>query len=216
MIGKDILSRFNFEEMTMMRELNFDMNEKLFHNQDKTFALAGSVSPMAFKGDTGSNAKYSLFNKRDGNTSIGLGVAFTDVRSDDEQDGNSRVESSYQLVLPMGYKMGNLNMITSPRIGYARGSYGSFDGRRDRSYGKRVDREKRHGGALCGCGLPILSSRPHSLARYEELQQDPTLSACQLCELLVQIPRLLLAERSVVRRQARRVASARPALSRNG
>ena len=121
--GKDMLSRFNFEDMTMMRELNFDMNEKLFHNKEQHFALAGSVSPMAFKGDTGSDARYSLFNKRDGNTSIGLGVAFTDVRSDDDHNNNSRSETSYQLILPMGYKTHGFNLMTSPRIGYARGTY---------------------------------------------------------------------------------------------
>ena len=121
--GKEMLSRFNFEDMTMMRELNFDMNEKLFHNKEQHFALAGSVSPMAFKGDTGSNARYSLYNKRNGNTSIGLGVAFTEVRSDDENENNNRSETSYQLILPIGYKTHGFNLITSPRMGYARGSY---------------------------------------------------------------------------------------------
>ena len=58
MTGKEMLSRFNFEDMTMMRELNFDMNEKLFHHQEKAFALAGSVRPMAFRGDNGSDARY--------------------------------------------------------------------------------------------------------------------------------------------------------------
>ncbi len=128
--GRDMLSRFNFEDMTMMRELNYDMNEKLFHNKEQHFALAGSVSPMAFKGDTGSNARYSLFNKRDGNKSIGLGIAFTDVRSDDTHEDNDRHETSYQLILPLGYRAGGFNLVTSPRIGYARGTYDrtGFDG----------------------------------------------------------------------------------------
>ena len=121
--GKDMLSRFNFEDMTMMRELNFDMNEKLFHNPEQHFALAGSVSPMAFRGDTGSNARYSLYNKRDGNKSIGLGIAFTNINSDDSHDDNARQETMYQLILPMGYKTHGFSLMTSPRIGYARGNY---------------------------------------------------------------------------------------------
>ena len=128
--GKEMLSRFNFEDMTMMRELNFDMNEKLFHNKEQHFALSGSVSPMAFRGDNGSNARYSLYNKRDGHKSIGLGVAFTNVRSDDTHDNDNRSETMYQLILPIGYKTHGFNLVTSPRIGYARGTYDrtGFDG----------------------------------------------------------------------------------------
>ena len=150
--GKDMLSRFNFEDMTMMRELNYDMNEKLFHNKEQHFALASSVSPMAFKGDTGSNAKYSLYNKRDGNTSIGLGVAFTDVRSDDDHDNNDRKETSYQLILPMGYKTHGFNLLASPRIGYARGTYDriGFD---DKTYDGTI--EKRVFGLMNEARYPI-------------------------------------------------------------
>lgn len=150
--GRDMLSRFNFEDMTMMRELNFDMNEKLFHNKEQHFALAGSVSPMAFRGDTGSNARYSLFNKRDGNKSIGLGIAFTDVRSDDDKDSNNRSETSYQLILPMGYKAGGFNLVTSPRIGYARGTYDrtGFD---EKTYDGTI--EKRVFGLMNEARYPI-------------------------------------------------------------
>ena len=150
--GKDMLSRFNFEDMTMMRELNFDMNEKLFHNKEQHFALAGSVSPMAFRGDTGSNARYSLFNKRNGNTSIGLGVAFTNIRSDDAHDKDNRQETSYQLILPMGYKTHGFNLVTSPRIGYARGTYDrtGFD---DQSYDGTI--EKRVFGLMNEARYPI-------------------------------------------------------------
>ena len=139
--GQDMLSRFNFEDMTMMRELNFDMNDKLFHNKEQSFSLAGSVSPMAFKGDTGSNARYSLFNKRQGKFSLGLGVAFTDVRSDDDHNDNARSETMYQLVVPMGYKTHGFNLVTSPRLGYARGSYDrtGFEGKSyDGTIEKRV------------------------------------------------------------------------------
>ncbi|MBR6412251.1 MAG: autotransporter outer membrane beta-barrel domain-containing protein, partial [Alphaproteobacteria bacterium] len=121
--GREMLSRFNFEDMTMMRELNFDMNEKLFHNKEKSFALAGFVSPMAFRGDTGSDARYSLYNKRDGKWSVGLGIAFTNVRSDNAHDDDDRRDTMYQMVVPVGYRTHGFNLMTSPRIGYARGKY---------------------------------------------------------------------------------------------
>ncbi len=150
--GKDMLSRFNFEDMTMMRELNFDINEKLFHNKERTFAVSGSVTPLAFKGDTGSNARYSLYNKQDDNTSVGLSVAFTDVRSDDDNNNNNRSETSYQLILPIGYKTNGFNLITSPRIGYARSTY-DRTGFAEQSYDGTI--EKRVFGLMNEARYPI-------------------------------------------------------------
>ncbi len=121
--GKDVLSRFNFEDLTMMRELNYDINNNLFHNKDAHMSISGSVSPMAFKGDVGSTSRYGLVNKRDGATSVGLGIAFTDISSDDDNDSNSRQDTMYQMIVPFGYKVGKMDMVTSPRLGYAKGSY---------------------------------------------------------------------------------------------
>ncbi|MBQ7412843.1 MAG: hypothetical protein IJV07_01020 [Alphaproteobacteria bacterium] len=123
MTGRDMLSRFNFEDMTMIRELNVDMNNQLFRRPEAAFATAGIVKPMAFSGDIGSESRYSLFNKRRGNLSVGFGVAFTDVRSDDTHNSNDRKETMYQLVVPVGYRAAGMHFITSPRIGYARGNY---------------------------------------------------------------------------------------------
>ncbi|MBR6411809.1 MAG: hypothetical protein IKS41_01445, partial [Alphaproteobacteria bacterium] len=121
--GKEMLSRFNFEDMMMMRELNLDMNEKLFHKKERAYSLAGSIRPSAFRGDTGSNARYSLYNKRDGRWSVGLGIAFSNVYSDNAHDKDNRRDALYQLAMPIGYRRYGFNFITSPRIGYARGSY---------------------------------------------------------------------------------------------
>ena len=150
--GRDMLSRFNFEDMTMMRELNFDMNEKLFHNKDKAFALAGSVSPMAFHGDTGSDARYSLYNKREGKWSVGLGIAFTDIRSDNAHDDDDRRDTMYQLIVPVGYRTHGFNLMISPRIGYARGSYDrtGFD---DKNYDGTI--EKRVFGLMNEARYPL-------------------------------------------------------------
>ena len=150
--GKETLSRFSFEDLTMMRELNFDMNDKLFHKSEKHFSLAGSITPMAFKGDSGSHARYSLYNKREGNTSIGLGIAFTNIYSDNNNKSDGRDEAMYQLILPMGYKTHGLNLMTSPRIGYARGNYSrtGFDGA---SYDGTI--EKRVFGLMNEARYPI-------------------------------------------------------------
>jgi len=121
--GRDMLSRFNFEDMTMMRELNLAMNEKLFHSKDRVFELSGSVTPMAFHGDNGSSARYGLYNRRDGRWLFSLGIAFTNVRSDNAHDDDNRYDTMYQMIMPIGYRTHGFNLITSPRIGYARGKY---------------------------------------------------------------------------------------------
>ncbi|MBR6411749.1 MAG: hypothetical protein IKS41_01135 [Alphaproteobacteria bacterium] len=124
MMGKEMLSRFNFEDMTMMRELNFDMNNHLFNNKDYYFSMGGSVSsPMAFRGDNGSNSRYSLASKKKDSWSLGLGIAFTDIRSDDDHDNNSRSDTMYQMIVPVGYQANGFKFVMSPRIGYARGHY---------------------------------------------------------------------------------------------
>lgn len=121
--GQDVLSRFNFEDMSMMRELNYDINDKLFHNQEDIMSVSGQVKSMAFKGDQGSSSKYSLYNKRQGDVSVGLGVAFSNVRSNDETQDNKRQETMYQMILPIGFKKFGFDFVSSPRIGYARGTY---------------------------------------------------------------------------------------------
>ena len=150
--GRDILPRFSFEDMTMMRELNFDMNDHLFHNTEPNFALAGTVTPMAFKGDLGSSTKYSLFNKKQGKYSIGLGVAFSNIKSDDAQKENGRKEMMYQMIVPIGFKMLGFDIVTSPRIGYARGTYDrtGFD---NKTYDGTV--EKRMFGLMNEARYPI-------------------------------------------------------------
>ncbi len=121
--GKGILSRFNFEDMMMMREINFDMNDKLFHNTEDVLVTQGLVKPMAFKGDTGSKAKYSLMYKKHGNISVGLGVSFADIRSDDGHKENKNKEMLYQMNVPIGTKIFGAHLMTSPYLGYARSNY---------------------------------------------------------------------------------------------
>ena len=153
MMGKEMLSRFTFEDMSMMRELNFDMNNNLFNMKKDHLSMAGSVnSPMAFKGDMGSHSQYSLTSKSDGIWTVGLGVAFTDIRSEDDNDENSRSESMYQMIMPMGYKAAGIKFMTSPRLGYARGSYDriGFD---SKSYDGTI--EKRIFGLMNEARYPI-------------------------------------------------------------
>lgn len=153
MMGQDMLSRFAFEDMSMMRELNFDVNNNLFNMKEDHLTTAGFVSsPMAFKGDTGSNSRYSLTSKSDGVWTLGLGVAFTDIRSDDNNNDNARAESMYQMIVPVGYKAGGFKFVVSPRFGYARGNY-DRTGFEDKTYDGTI--EKRIFGLMNEARYPI-------------------------------------------------------------
>ena len=56
MFGKDMFSRFAFEDLMIMRELNFDINNKLFNNKEDYLSIGGNKSSFAFSG----NSRYSL------------------------------------------------------------------------------------------------------------------------------------------------------------
>ena len=151
MMGKEMLSRFSFEDMTMMRELNFDMNNNLFNNKESYFSMAGEVSfPMAFRGDKASSSRYSLTNKSNGIWSVGFGVAFTDIHSD--RNDNERLDSAYQMIVPIGYKASGFKFVTSPRLGYARGNY-DRTGFEDKSYDGTI--EKRIFGLMNEARYPM-------------------------------------------------------------
>ena len=153
MMGQEMLSRFNFEDMAMMRELNFDMNNALFNTKENHLKKAGFVSSsVVFRDDAGSHSRYSLTSKSNGTSSVGLGIAFTDIRSDDNHD-NKRTDSMYQMIVPIGYKAGGFKLITSPRLGYARGSY-NRKGLEQRSYEGQI--EKRIFGLMNEARYPVI------------------------------------------------------------
>ena len=151
--GSDIFNRFTFEDLTMIRELNMDMNNTLFTNEEKHFEVSGSVTPLNFDGNSGSNARYALYNNRSGRKSFGLGVAFTDVRSDSGKDNKDRrYDQTFQVSAPMGYRRNGFRFVTSPRLGYA---YGTYD--RDGYQGKKYDGkiEKRMFGLMNEVRYPV-------------------------------------------------------------
>ncbi|MBR6356065.1 MAG: hypothetical protein IKR92_04335, partial [Alphaproteobacteria bacterium] len=79
----DVFNRFNFEDMTMMRELNADVNDKLFNDKSAHLTTSGSVAPFYFESGMGSNARYALYNTRIGRKSVGLSLALSNVNSRD-------------------------------------------------------------------------------------------------------------------------------------
>ena len=123
LFGADVFNRFNFEDMTMMRELNMDVNNKLFNDTSSHLTTSGSITPFYFDSGAGSNGRYALYNTRIGQKSLGMSLAFTNVSSRDRHDNNSRKDETFQLSVPFGYKTHGFKFITAPRFGYAYGTY---------------------------------------------------------------------------------------------
>lgn len=123
MTGKEMFNRFAFEDLTMMREFNFDLNNKLFNNQEETLSTSGNISSWMFSGADNSQTKYSLNNITVGKNTVGLAVALTDINSKGNDGNNSRNDRMYQVAMPIGYQAYGFNFITTPSIGYSYGTY---------------------------------------------------------------------------------------------
>ena len=141
LFGKDMFSRFAFEDLMIMRELNFDINNKLFNNKEDYMSIGGNTSSFAFSG----NSKYSLTSTKVGNYSVGLSIAFSDINSDDGNDENLRSETMYNISTPVGYYIKGLEFITTPRIGYAYGTY-NRNGFNNQNYEGTVKKQMLHKG----------------------------------------------------------------------
>ena len=123
MTGKEMFNRLAFEDLTMAREFNFDLNNKLFNNKEENLTTSGSISPWMFSGASDSQTRYSLNNMTIGNNTIGLAVALTDVNTNDGNGKNTRNDKMYQMAMPVGYSAYGFDFITTPSVGYSYGTY---------------------------------------------------------------------------------------------
>ncbi len=120
--AQNTLSRFAFEDSIMFKELDFDINEKLFAANKGQFTLTGNVAPKIAT-TKNSNASYTISGKKIGNTSFGVGLAISDLRSDDGHFKNRRTAKNFQLFTPFKLKQNGFEFILNPKLGYTYGSY---------------------------------------------------------------------------------------------
>lgn len=121
--GKDLFGRMAFEDLTMLRELNFDMKQKMSGNDNEYFSFNGSTAPFAFDGNSGSNSRWAITGHKDGKHSYAFGFAFSDINSNDGSSHNNRNEKMFQVSLPLGYQTNGINLTSAPQIGYSYGNY---------------------------------------------------------------------------------------------
>lgn len=126
--GKDVISRFADEDLMAQNELTFNINENLFKITDNTFSIASDVSSNVFN-DRGSISRYALSGKKIGKMRMAVGLAVSDVKSDDNSN-NRRDTRDFQFLMPFQWKNGSLNHIVTPKLAYSSGTYSrnGFDG----------------------------------------------------------------------------------------
>ena len=120
--GQKMLSRMTFEDMSMMREINLDMNKNMF-KQEGAFSFGGNVSPYSYVNNVGSVGRYALHGVNHGKNSYALGISISDVDTYDDNKENSRSDRSFVMSAPLGHKAHGIEFITTPKIGYSYGEY---------------------------------------------------------------------------------------------
>ena len=121
--GQKMFSRFADEDLMMMRELTFDVNNKLFMNEEDHLEISGSVETFNFNGNSGSNSRYALTSHNYGNYKLGLNYGIAEVSSYDSDNDNRRKEMMFHIGMPVSYDKQGFKFITTPQIGYVSGTY---------------------------------------------------------------------------------------------
>ena len=138
LFGKNMLSRMAFEDLSMLREVSFDMNNHLFEKKG-AFEFGGNISPSSYDNNIGSVGRYSLNGYNNGKLSFGIGVSITDVRTDDGHSDNSRFDRNFMMSAPIGYKTHGFELITAPKMGYTDGNY-DRDGFNNKTYEGKIQK----------------------------------------------------------------------------
>ena len=139
LFGQNMLTSLTFEDLNVLRELNFDMNNNLFAQKKGSFTLSDGISMI--EGEKfGSTGQYALSGYNDGTTSIAVGLAVSDVRSDVGTKRNNKLDKNIILSMPIGHKVGGFELVSSPKLGLAYGSY-ERDGLNGMNYEGKLERK---------------------------------------------------------------------------
>ena len=136
--GQGVISRFANEDLIMQKELDFDLNDKLFAFKGGEFSFSGEVAPKVFS-DKGSSTRYALSGTDFAGGHFGVGLAISDVRSDDGHLKNKRESKNFALLMPYQLKKNGFNMVFSPKVSYLYGSY-ERDGYQNKSYDGQIEK----------------------------------------------------------------------------
>ena len=139
LFGNNLMSNLTFEDLNTLREMNFAMNDNLTEQKKGTFSLADGVEIV--KGQKfGSSSHFALNGYSDGKTSVAVGLAVANVQADNKSKNSNKLDKNIMLSMPVSHKTHGFELITSPKLGYARGSY-EREGLNGENYDGTVERK---------------------------------------------------------------------------
>lgn len=136
--GNDIISRFAFEDTLAQKELDFNISNNMFNTKGDSFSFAGSFSPQ-IDSKQRSNTRYALSGSQIGNLNFGVGLAISDIRTDNGRSKDRRLTKSFQLFAPFKMKNRGFEILFSPKLAY---TYGSYDrkGFQNKNYDGQIEK----------------------------------------------------------------------------
>ncbi len=138
LMGQD-LTRFAFEDLTTIKELDFEISEKMLENKDPVFHLSGTTTPHFFENNNGSKSTWGVSGKKKGNKTFGVGVAFTNISSQDKNNDNTRRDQMFQVFMPLSIHQKHATFSITPRMGYSYGTY-ERDGFEGETYDGKIEK----------------------------------------------------------------------------
>jgi len=120
--GQTVLSRFSTEDLLIDKDLNFDISDKMFHFEGSGFSFADDLSAPLLSGKA-SHTRYALSGSKNENTSFGVGMSVSDINTADKHAKNDRSLRHIQLMAPFEANKKGFKFLSTPKIGYAYGTY---------------------------------------------------------------------------------------------
>ena len=139
--GKDMFSRFSSDDLSVIRSLNFAVNEQLFQKREETssWSFSGEADMFSFKNDRQSNSHFALLNQKLSDSFfIGYSMSASSIATDDSRH-MTRKDELFQFSTPFSYRKENITAISSPMIGLANANYTRTAGRQ--SYEGNIRRQ---------------------------------------------------------------------------
>ena len=140
LFGQNLLSDLTFEDLNIVREINFDMNQNLFNQKKGSFALADGIETVK-GGKLGSAGQYALSGYSDGKTAYSVGLSIAETNNLKGKNHNqAKTNSNIMLSMPISHKTNGFELITSPKFGFNRGTY-EREGLNNMTYDGTVERK---------------------------------------------------------------------------
>jgi hypothetical protein len=140
LFGQHLLSDLTFEDLNILREINFDMNQNLFNQKKGSFALADGIETVK-GGKLGSAGQYALSGYSDGKTAYSVGLSIAETNNLKGKNHNqAKTNSNIMLSMPISHKTNGFELITSPKFGFNRGTY-EREGLNNMTYDGTVERK---------------------------------------------------------------------------